>query len=342
MKKIKSNKASVLILVLWTVAFLSILAVYIGLRVRQRVTFLSRIETRGQMRAAAESGIKKAIAALRSDIAKSGPFYSAEIKSYRHNNPQLFSDIALGNVRCDVSYSYTGLLGETITNFGFVDEERKINLNRADKIVLIRLLTNTAHLAEADATGLAEAIIDWRDLGNSQMTGFYSDSYYDNLPNPYIPKNAPFERLDELLLLKGMTLEIYNSLLSYATIYGDGLVNINTAPEVVLVALGVNDVLAEKIVTVRRGMDGVENTLDDYVFQRTHDIASEMLRFIEMDIEEIKAVDQLNRSGLIKTMSMMYGIRSEARLKKGKNLFRHMAFCIYNTKDYDIKYWNEK
>ena len=53
--------------------------------------------------------------------------------------------------------------------------------------------------------------------------------------------------LDEILLVKGMNKEIYDKLINFVTIYGDGAVNINTASKEVLEALGLADSLVDKI-----------------------------------------------------------------------------------------------
>ena len=51
--------------------------------------------------------------------------------------------------------------------------------------------------------------------------------------------------------------------------------------------------------TVRRGKDNVEDTLDDYVFLRTFDVATEVNQFVKLELSEIHAIDALNAQGLI-------------------------------------------
>ena len=61
--------------------------------------------------------------------------------------------------------------------------------------------------------------------------------------HPYSCRNAPFKSLEELLLVKGITPELFYGkdeipgIRNYLTIQGDGAVNINTADPVVLEAL---------------------------------------------------------------------------------------------------------
>ncbi len=77
----------------------------------------------------------------------------------------------------------------------------RIDINQADFVTL-------AHLTGSEAA--AAAIIDWRDENNEPVTpeGAEAD-YYESLPYPYEPRNSPFETVGELLLVKGITPEMY-------------------------------------------------------------------------------------------------------------------------------------
>ena len=141
-----------------------------------------------------------------------------------------------------------------------MDEESKINLNKTDQIVLTNLLIRVLALKEEEAGQLAAALLDWRQYGESEITGFFSEDYYSNLQYPYPKKSADYETLDEMLLVKGMTQQCYDKLINYVTIYGDGAVNINTASKDVLIALGLQESLVDKILSVRRGRDGLDAT----------------------------------------------------------------------------------
>ena len=135
---------------------------------------------------------------------------------------------------------------DTSLRWGVVDEESKINLNKTDQLTLTNLLINVLSLKDEDAAKLAVALLDWRQYGEGEITGFFSDDYYSNLQYPYPKKSADYETLDEILLVKGMNKEMYDKLINYVTIYGDGAVNINTASKEVLEALGLPDSLGGK------------------------------------------------------------------------------------------------
>jgi type II secretory pathway component PulK len=89
----------------------------------------------------------------------------------------------------------------TVRAYGLDDEAAKLDLNTAtyDQLMGLPYMTDE----------LASAIIDWRDA-DSDLTGLdgAEDDYYLTLPTPYHCKNAPFESVDELRLVKGCTPEL--------------------------------------------------------------------------------------------------------------------------------------
>ena len=86
--------------------------------------------------------------------------------------------------------------------WGIVDEASKLDLNTASREQLMALPHMTANLASA--------IIDWRDADETVSEEGAESDYYLSLDSPYQAKNADFETVEELLLVRGMTaLELY-------------------------------------------------------------------------------------------------------------------------------------
>jgi general secretion pathway protein K len=117
-------------------------------------------------------------------------------------------------------------VGAGVFSVQVMDEERKLPLNAATPEQLSRLLEAVA--PDAEATALAAAIVDWRDdaLGTA----------CDGASPPC--HNGPFESVEELRLVPGMTAEVFDAVEPFVTIYGSGLVNVNTASADVLSAIG--------------------------------------------------------------------------------------------------------
>ena len=121
--------------------------------------------------------------------------------------------------------------------------------------------------------GLVPAIIDWIDSDDEVTILPYvqgensgaESGYYRNLARPYLCKNKPMEALSELMLVKGMTREIFHGptdteqagpamgMEQFLTVYGDGRVNVNEASATVLQTLceQIDRPLAESIVQHR-------------------------------------------------------------------------------------------
>jgi general secretion pathway protein K len=117
--------------------------------------------------------------------------------------------------------------------------------NETQKSLLMRFLGFPEFdLDPEEVENIADAIKDWIDSDDETTEFGAEDSYYRALERPYPCKNAPFEFLEELLLVRGITEELFYGteerpgISLYLTIYGDdGKININTADPLVLRAL---------------------------------------------------------------------------------------------------------
>ena len=336
MERIDSShqqSGTILILALWSLGLLTIFALTLGGMVRQKIALFSRLEERNKLHLLAEAGIKKAIVILNQDLTSN--------KMNRCNKEKDFGAIQLDNGVCEVSYEYNdGKIFHPQKCYGIVDEESKININKADVSVLKNLIKSILGWQDSDAKNLAASIIDWREYGESEMTGFYSEDYYANLEYPYSPKNSYFEIIDELLLVKGMTEDILQKLSPYITVYGDGKINLNTAPRLVLTAMGLQEGLVDKILSVRRGPDGIEATEDDVIFQDYHDPLKRLQKFINLTEEEIAQMNEFVSEGKFVAYSHFYFLQSLAKLNKGKS--SSIIKCVFNTDEHKIEYWKEE
>jgi general secretion pathway protein K len=96
-----------------------------------------------------------------------------------------------------------------------------INLNTANEN-LLRLMVNTLDISDGDKAVIVDSIMDWRDSDDFHRLNGAENRYYQSLPNPYACKNAPFDSVEELLLVRGMSPELlYENLRSIVTITPD-------------------------------------------------------------------------------------------------------------------------
>lgn len=146
-------------------------------------------------------------------------------------------------------------LNQSIMQCRISDEYGKINLNalleRNDRdrenpilVEALRLLFANRE-TENDPT---DAILDWLDEDDSEQgSGGAEESFYQSLEIPYRPKNGPMESIEELLLIAGITPEVYYGdpqleqlpLSELLTVRGhpDGIINANTAQVEVMAAM---------------------------------------------------------------------------------------------------------
>ncbi len=109
---------------------------------------------------------------------------------------------------------------------------------------------------------------DWMDP-DEELTAHGAESpYYQSLPQPYKAKNGLPDSLDELLLVKGITPEIFfgadgrPGIRDFLTVHGDGSININTAPKLVLRALS-TEITPERADAMDNFRRDPSNTLSD-------------------------------------------------------------------------------
>jgi general secretion pathway protein K len=139
-----------------------------------------------------------------------------------------------------------------------MDESGKVDINTAPEVILKNLFMNHG-VRQEDADTIVDSIMDWKDQDNLTRLHGAEDDYYMSLQNPYKAKNADFETLEELLLVKGITPEILygtevkGGVIDFLTVNsGAGKINIYAAPREVLKAIpGMSDDLINAIMTNR-------------------------------------------------------------------------------------------
>ena len=85
-------------------------------------------------------------------------------------------------------------------DYGIVDEASKLSINTAAVNDLLNLPNMT--------NDVADSIVDWRDADDNVTDQGAETQYYESLPEPYRAKNAPFETVEELLLVKNVTTDL--------------------------------------------------------------------------------------------------------------------------------------
>lgn len=154
--------------------------------------------------------------------------------------------------------SYTGQIVDGIYSVSIRDESGKVDINAASDVVLKNLFLNIGIPAET-VDILVDSIMDWRDSDDLHRINGAEDDYYLSLPAPYEAKDADFDTLEELILVRGMTSDILHGngdqkgIIDFLTIHSrQNKINVNAAPKEVLMSIpGMTPEIADLIIEYR-------------------------------------------------------------------------------------------
>lgn len=336
---LSKRRGSVLIIALWSLFLLTTFALQLGIIVRQKITLAIRLHDRDNRFLIAEAGIERAMAELRKKD------YTPETDTLNDNwsnNAPIFKDVSLGAGQFIVGYDYIEDQGKQ-RRYGLQDEESKINLNTAEVAIIANLFQVAAYLSYEEAIALAYNITDWRDADSFFQHPQYGaeDGDYEGLKRPYEAKDKQFEIPEELLLVKGMTQEIFERVSDFITVYGEGKININTAPREVFLALGITEKLADDILAFRKGADSLSGTSDDNFFSVPTNIVNELSQVVALDAMETNELSSMVERNHFNTKSDYFMIRSLAKLDKDTRGPEMKIMAVVDRKG-RLKYWREK
>lgn len=252
---IARQRGAILIVVLWVLVAMSLLALSFGAAIRTEVYATKNVVDQKQSYYMARAGIEYATYKI---LEAQMAFYQAQLA--QQQGSQAIPEVL------------TGFLTLNLANGGadieIIDETGKINLNMAPPHLIYNLLI-TVGVGAQEADIITDSIEDWRDPDDFHRPNGAEKDYYQSLPRPYLPKNGPFDVPEELLLVRGVTPEIYYGrkgltesgerveyygLQKYFTTFTRSVqINVNSAPIAVLAAIpGISYETALQIVNLRR------------------------------------------------------------------------------------------
>jgi general secretion pathway protein K len=149
-------------------------------------------------------------------------------------------------------------LGAGEFSYRITDEEARLYLNSGQPLLLGKLLSLLG-VEKTQQDIITDSVEDWRDANDTKrINGAESDDYLQ-LPVPFRARNANLQDVSELLQIKGVTPELYYGsgdqpgLVDLVTARSRGTVNMNTAPKLVLQAVGMAPAEIEDIMQSRSG-----------------------------------------------------------------------------------------
>ncbi|MFA7174369.1 MAG: hypothetical protein WC340_13340 [Kiritimatiellia bacterium] len=269
------QRGSALIIALWTISLLSILVMSFALD----ATIEGRISTYVRQRRRVDYLTQSGIAIAEMLLEKRN---SVSSTSLADENEDRWKAPALRLKR-----GQSAVIDETIedgvVHVEIIPEEARWNINllvgsKYDE-VWEQIFTN-AGIPQEYFSRLIECWHDWVDEDSIPGRDGAEDDYYATLDPPYKARNRQIDTVDELLLIKNFNNAILNGgilnpeeeskelqihvkgIKELFTTYGDGKINVNSAPmEVLMTVPKIDEITAGAIIEEREGLNAGLSTL---------------------------------------------------------------------------------
>ncbi|MFQ5773849.1 MAG: general secretion pathway protein GspK [Kiloniellaceae bacterium] len=216
-----------LISVLWVLTLLSLIAASFTRTTRTEINLARNQAENARAEALADAGVYTAVLGLMINDPENGWRADGTVYAWR------FGD---GEIRAAVW-----------------DEGGKIDINVATD-QLLRNLFVAVGVDERKAAALVDAIVDFRDPNELRRLNGAEDRDYRDAGLPYGAKDAPFETLDELRQVLGMTATLFEQVAPALTVHARQRVpHQPTAPPLVQAALA-----GETLPSPEEGQEGPE------------------------------------------------------------------------------------
>jgi hypothetical protein len=188
-----------LLLVVWLLALLTVIAgeFMASGRVKAAAEHNKRDDLRGL--ALALAGYRAAVAAL--DDAIEGIDLDEDGRLLLH-----YRGFAEGVVAAAVDVP----LGDGTYSWRVSDEDGLVNLNQVkQRAVFGNLLEECGMGPGAERDSVIDSVLDWLDANRDHRLNGAEEDYYRGLDPPYSCKDGPLDVVEELLLVKGVTPELF-------------------------------------------------------------------------------------------------------------------------------------
>ncbi len=247
----KNERGAILLIVLWVLIIMTVMALQLSQSVRIEGMTADAYQQEVKAYYLARAGLNRALYHFLAAESQGRTLLSLQASVEVEPEP---ADVW---IRADGSW-----FGENFGEGGYrtrvSDEGAKINLNRVDELVLKQAFLNLG-LEQEIAEGLTDGILDWRDADDLERLNGAESEYYLSLPLPYAAKDALFDSVDELVLIHGVTRQLFfgeggPALREIFTVHGGAQRQINlltASPAVLQAALGIDSDLAQELVQRR-------------------------------------------------------------------------------------------
>ncbi len=329
-----------LIMVLWVIAVLSVVVLEFSFAMRTEVNITKNYKEELQLYAMGQGGVQRTIAEL----------------IYKHDSKvqQLRKTLTSEEIPPEKKEwvtdgrPYLIPFQQGTCEVKVMSEAGKVNINLVSEQMLRKIITLLGLEGESRDI-VVDSILDWKDADDFYRLNGAEESYYQSLKEPYQCKNAPFDSIEELFLVRGVSRALFYGrgdikkeeegekvvragLKDIFSIYSPaGQIDINSASPVVLkLVLSIPEDVMQKIVKVR----------EEKPFDHQLDLllrVPELRPFIEGDRE---------RQNLIlygrTLLTPYYTVESKAKVNEGESVRGLKAIVKIDPKEkegYKILQW---
>jgi len=190
---LRDRRGVALLLVLWVLAFLSIIVAEFCRTMRTEAAIAYNYRQMTQAAYSARAGVQMALL----ELVRNHALTSAAP-----------GGVDSADWRINVDIPATGPDQQNIT-IRIDNEGGKVNINLADA-ALLRLAVTGLGLTDEEKKIVVDSIMDWRDKDNAHRLHGAENDYYEALPTPYPCKNGDFDAVSELLLVRGVTPALFH------------------------------------------------------------------------------------------------------------------------------------
>ena len=267
----KSETGIALFLVLWVLTLLSVIAGEFCFAMRTEVNMTRNFKEQTETYYIALAGLNRAIGEMiRNELMP--PDKTTTETPGKEEAPEVEEKSDRWRINAEIPAISYGE-GEYTVRIG--NESGKININDANEGML-KMMLRGFELDEQEKSVIVDSILDWRDKDDLHRLNGAEDDYYRSLPTPYECKDGDFDSVEELLMVRGITPEIfYGGLRDMVTVFKpskkgsrvrqQGLrmiksdsskININAASRQLLLALpSMTEDLVQAIIDYRKESD---------------------------------------------------------------------------------------
>lgn len=302
-----------LFMVLWVLTLMAAIVGQLSFSIRSELKALHNLKESAEAYYIAEAGLALATLALSQDAGLAGD-----------RDDDGAAPLLRVNAPIPVVSYAGGSIGIWVDN-----ASGRVNLNTADAPML-RLMLGGLNLDEDQMDTIVDSILDWRDEDDFHRASGAESDYYRRLPDPYESKNADFDSIEELRLVKGVTAELYDALKARFTLFADpdaesrqlrmlfrkrpvagaGRINLNAAPPAVLLALpGMTPDMVEEIAAFRRERDF--KNLTEVADLLGQGVSTEMAPYVSLEMSPFYTI---YAEGMVKESRVRQRIALDVRI----------------------------